>query len=146
MSPSTFVKKLVSFSDKTLRLSLRSLSCAIICGDDDMFVARTLSPKSHTAILDSPSSLDRGMTFSDRNMRGSNPFASDAALARSGTRPLSQGWKRSQARKRTSSVKALLILDEVNVLIALLMDEIAASIGAARSRISARTAKRRTKE
>lgn len=113
MSPSTFVKKLVSFSDSILRLSPKSSSWLMITVDADIFVARTLSPRSCTAMLASASSRDRGMTFSEAYINGSNCFAMPATFAISGIRVAVHGWSSNHDNRMVVMVEIRLIRDRV---------------------------------
>lgn len=144
MSPSTFVKKLVIFSDSILRLSPRSSSWSIMTVDADMFVARTLSPRSCTAILASASSRDRGMTFSDAYMSGSNCLAIPATFATSGIKPVVHGCKSSQEKTRAVMVQTRFALDLVKRCMPFATDDSVSSMGAVRNSVSPRIANRTT--
>jgi hypothetical protein len=144
MSPSTFVKKLVSFSESIFRLSPKLSSWSMMTVDADMLVARTLSPKSCTAILASASSRDRGITFSEAYINGSNCFAMPATFAMSGINVDVHGCRSSHDTKMVAIVVIMLARDRVKYLIPLAKVVMVSSMGAVRNNVSPRIAKRTT--
>jgi hypothetical protein len=111
MSPSKFVKKLVILSDRIVRLSLNSSNWFMMTDDADMLDARTLSPKSCTAMPASASSRDRGMMFSEAYSSGSNCFAILATLAILGWRFDVHGWSSSHDTRTVAKAKMKFTLD-----------------------------------
>ena len=109
-----------------------------------MLVARTLSPRSCTAILASASSRDRGMTFSLAYISGSNCFAMLATFATSGIRLVFHGCSNTQL----SITVAIVIITFRRVLVNICMPfakvDIVSSIGAVRNSVSPLIAKRTT--
>src|SRR5690242_14755578 len=144
ISPSTLVKKDVIFSDSTFRLSPRSSSWSMMAVDADMLVARTLSPRSCTAILASASSRDLGMTFSLAYMSGSNCFAMLATLATSGIKLVFHGCSSTQLRITVAIVIKTFRRVRVNMPMPFAKDEMVSSIGAVRNSVSPLMAKRTT--
>lgn len=112
--------------------------------DADMLVARTLSPKSCTAMLASASSRDRGMTFSEAYINGSNCFAMPATFAMSGIRVAVHGCKSKYETMIVRNVVKMFIRDRVKMWKPVEEAEIKSSKGAVRKSVSPRIAKRTT--
>lgn len=144
MSPSTFVKKLVSFSESILKLSPKSSSWSMMMVDADMFVARTLSPRSCTAMLASANSRDRGITFSEAYINGSNCFAMPATLAISGINVAVHGCNNRYETRMATRVPTTLMRDRVKMLNPSEKADTVSSKGAVRKSVSPRIAKRTT--
>jgi hypothetical protein len=110
----------------------------------DMLVARTLSPRSCTAILASASSRDRGITFSLAYMRGSNCFAMLATFATSGISVVFHGCSSTQLRMTVAMVMTTLRRVRVNMPMPFANVLMVSSIGAVRNSVSPLMAKRTT--
>lgn len=113
-------------------------------GDADIFDARTLIPRSCTAMLASDSSRDRGNTASDAYSKGSNCFAMLATFATSGIKLAVHGWIRSQDNTIAAMVHMTLAFDLVNIRVPLASDDMVSSMGAVRNSVSPLIAKRTT--